>query len=71
MDRLMAAFLRRASSRGSAGWFIGGAVFVSSTSTTFCPDGMAHRGLDGGRAMMGSCRVVAPSNTVAASMAGW
>jgi hypothetical protein len=59
------------SSWGSAGWFLGGAVFVSSTSTTFRPDGMAHRSLDGGRAMMGSCRVVAPSNAVATSMAGW
>jgi hypothetical protein len=36
-------------------------VFVSCTSTTLSLDGMAQWGLDGGRAMMDSCRAVAPA----------
>jgi hypothetical protein len=53
-------------------WLVfGGAVSVSSTSTTSSLGGMVQWGLDDGRAMMDLCRAVASSDAVAALMAGW
>jgi hypothetical protein len=45
-------------------------VFVSCTSTTSSLGGMARWRLDGRRAVMGSSRVVAPSDAVVESMVG-
>jgi hypothetical protein len=44
-------------------------VFVSCTLTRSSLGGMAQWGLDCGRAMMDSCRAVAPSGAMVASMA--
>jgi hypothetical protein len=45
-------------------------MFVSSTPTTPSVDSMAQWGLDCGRAMMDSCKALAPSGAMVASMAG-
>jgi hypothetical protein len=51
-------------------WFFGGAVHVSSTSTTSFLGGLAQWGLDDSRALMNSGRTVASSGAVVALMVG-